>query len=132
MPEEYAVVCKSRYEVEELQIYFLSSAARKQVDEIMSETEDVCAAYTGIYAEIFSKEASKGRALAALAEKLGIEKQEIACIGDGENDLSMFEASGLKIAMGNAVSGLKEQADYITATNNRDGVAEAVYKKILR
>ena len=98
----------------------------------MSETEDACAAYTGIYAEIFSKEASKGRALAALAEKLGIEKQEIACIGDGENDLSMFEASGLKIAMGNAVSGLKEQADYITATNNRDGVAEAVYKKILR
>ena len=34
--------------------------------------------------------------------------------------------------MGNAVSGLKEQADFITATNNRDGVAEAVYKKILR
>lgn len=128
----YDIVCKSRYEVEELQIYFLSSAARKQVDEIMSEPEDACAAYTGIYAEIFSKEASKGRALAALAEKLGIEKQEIACIGDGENDLSMFEASGLKIAMGNAVSGLKEQADYITATNNRDGVAEAVYKKILR
>ena len=51
--------------------------------------------------------------------------------GDGENDLSMFQASGLKIAMGNAVSELKKAADVITGTNDRDGVAEAVKKYIL-
>lgn len=127
----YETVLRTRYEVEELQIYFLSRAAKQQVAEIMSDSEDSCAAYTGIYAEIFSRKASKGRALAVLAERLGVQKSEIACIGDGENDLSMFDIAGLKIAMGNGVTALKEQADYITGTNNRDGVAEAIYRKIL-
>lgn len=127
----YETILRTRYEVEELQIYFFSRSAKQYISGIMSGFEDSCAAYTGFYAEIFSREASKGRALAALAEKLGIEKSEVACIGDGENDLSMFDSSGLKIAMGNAVSTLKERADYIAADNNRDGVAEAVYRKIL-
>ena len=49
------------------------------------------------------RNASEGAALAALAARLNIPKEQIACIGDGENDLSMFEAAGLRIAMGNAV-----------------------------
>ena len=69
--------------------------------------------------------------LAALAARLGIRKEEIACIGDGENDLSMFRVSGLKIAMGNGVPGLKEQADHVTGTNRRKGAAEAIKKYIL-
>ena len=40
----------------------------------------------------------------------------------------MFEAAGVKIAMGNAVSELKEKADYVTASNDRDGAAEAIEK----
>ena len=79
---------------------------------------------------MFSKNAAKGRALEVLARQLGIAREETACIGDGENDLSMFEASGLSIAMGNAFEGLKEKSDYVTSSNNRDGVAKAV-KKIL-
>ena len=70
-------------------------------------------------------------ALAALAEHLGIRKEEIACIGDGENDLSMFRVSGLKIAMGNGVPELKEQADHVTGTNRHKGAAEAIKKYIL-
>lgn len=89
------------------------------------------AAYTGLYVEVFAKGASKGTALSALAAHLGIRKEEIACIGDGENDLSMFNASGLKIAMGNSVPELKEKADFVTGSNNRNGVAEAVERYIL-
>lgn len=68
----------------------------------------------------------------SLADHIGVRKEEIACIGDGENDLSLFAASGLKIAMGNAVENLKIQADYVTETNDRDGAARAVRKHILR
>ena len=91
----------------------------------------VKAAYTGIYAEIFSKDASKGNGLKALSAHLGIEKEEIACIGDGENDSFMFEESGLKIAMGNAEEMLKQRADYVTSSNRHDGAAEAIEKYIL-
>ena len=119
---------ESPHEVEELQFYFLSPGAKEKLRSVMASCPGLEAAYSGIYAEIYSKDASKGRALTALREYLGIEKEETACIGDGENELSMFDASGVKIAMGNAVSVLKERADYVTASNDRSGAAQAIEK----
>ena len=124
-------VRESRYEVEELQFYFMSPSARKDVEKVLCRFPELEAAYTGLYVEVFAKGASKGTALSALAAHLGIRKEEIACIGDGENDLSMFNAAGLKIAMGNSVPELKEKADFVTESNNRNGVAEAVERYIL-
>ena len=102
-----------------------------KLKEILSRYPQVKAAYTGIYAEVFSAEASKGNGLKALASYLGVEKEGIACIGDGENDQFMFDESGLKIAMGNAGETLKMQADYVTLSNRHDGAAEAIEKYIL-
>ena len=124
-------VRESRYEVEELQFYFMSPSARKDVEKVLCRFPELEAAYTGLYVEVFAKGASKGTALSALAAHLGIRKEEIACIGDGENDLSMFNTAGLKIAMGNSVPELKEKADFVTGSNNRNGVAEAVERYIL-
>ena len=121
----------SRHEVEELQFYFMSPSARERVQEMLAGFPELSAAYTGMYVEVFSAGASKGNALQALSGYLGIEKEEVACIGDGENDLSMFRAAGLRIAMGNAVPELKKEADAVTGTNDRDGVAEAVRRYIL-
>lgn len=59
----------------------------------LANSPSLRAAYTGQYAEIFSSEPSKG---APDAFKSGIAKSEIACIGDSENDLSMFEAFKFK------------------------------------
>ena len=117
---------KGGHEVEEFQFYFLSPHAKRDVRSVLEQYPDLRAAYTGIYVEVYSKDASKGRALAELARHLDIRKEEIACIGDGENDLSMFEAAGLRIAMGNAVEELKKQADHVTDSNARDGAAKAV------
>ena len=121
-------VNKSIQEVEELQFYFLSRKAKEELRKIMLSYPELSAAYTGIYAEVYSKKASKGNALYALQDYLGISREETACIGDGENDLSMFEAAGVKIAMGNAVAELKEKADQVTGTNDRDGAAAAIEK----
>ena len=118
-------------EVEEFQFYFLTPGAKNKVRSVLKEYPALYAAYTPIYVEVYSENASKGTALSALADHLGIRQEEIACIGDGENDLSMFASSGLKIAMGNAVDKLKIQADYIAEANRSDGAAKAIEQYIL-
>ncbi|MGL5479046.1 MAG: Cof-type HAD-IIB family hydrolase [Clostridium sp.] len=81
--------------------------------------------------EINEKGVSKGRAVKVLGEKYGVKREEIICIGDNENDISMIEYAGLGIAMGNGIDKLKEKADYITDTNIKDGVGKAVKKFVL-
>ena len=126
-----AFIHRNDCEVEEFQFYFLLPGAKEKVRAILRDYPSLHAAYTGIYVEVYSENASKGNALAALAGHLGIRQEEIACIGDGENDLSMFASSGLKIAMGNAVDILKVQSDHITETNRNDGAAKAIGHYIL-
>jgi Cof subfamily protein (haloacid dehalogenase superfamily) len=82
------------------------------------------------YVDIVKKGCTKKNAIIMLAEKLGIKQEEIIVVGDGGNDISMFECAGLKIAMSNAEEYLKEKADFITASNNDDGVAKAIDKFI--
>ncbi len=118
--------------VEEIQLYFIHPKSRERITEILKPYTELSAAYSSIYVEIFANGASKGIALSKLAKHLGIKKEEIACIGDGENDLPMFEVSGMKFAMGNAVDSLKEKADYVLPSNNEDGVAYAINEYILK
>lgn len=81
-----------------------------------------------VLVEMVNIEASKGNAVAWLAEKYGIQREEIICIGDAENDNSMIEYAGLGVAMGNALEVTKAVADYITDTNDNDGVARVINK----
>lgn len=82
------------------------------------------------YIDIMKKGCSKKNAIHILADKLGIKQEEIIVMGDGGNDISMFECAGLKIAMENAEEYLKEKADFITTSNNDSGVAKAIQKFI--
>lgn len=74
---------------------------------------------------------SKGYALKELSQILNIKPQEIMAIGDSENDMSMFEFAGFKVSMGNGEDILKDISDYITDTNNDDGVAKAIERFVL-
>lgn len=76
--------------------------------------------------EILNKGVNKGTALTRLMEKLQIDKSSCIAFGDGENDLDMLEAAGMGIAMGNALDGVKAKADFVTASNNEDGIYEAL------
>ncbi|MCI7240038.1 Cof-type HAD-IIB family hydrolase [Aerococcus suis] len=69
---------------------------------------------------------SKGNSLAMLADKLGIKQSEVMTFGDQNNDLSMIEWAGKGVAMGNAITDLKNVADYVTDTNENDGIAQAL------
>lgn len=81
--------------------------------------------------EIMKKGSSKGEAVRVLAEKLNIKREEIICIGDNENDISMIKYAGLGISVANGIDELKREADYITDTNINSGVAKAIHKFIL-
>lgn len=81
--------------------------------------------------EVTAKDVSKGTAAGILADYFNIKKDEVMCIGDSLNDLSMIEYAGLGVAMGNADEYIKERASYVTDTNDNDGVAKAVDKFIL-
>lgn len=81
--------------------------------------------------EILHKEVSKGQGLIQLAKQLGIPLKETMAIGDAENDLSMLEAAGLAIAMGNAVPQVVAVSDFKTTSNDEHGVAVALEKFVL-
>ncbi|MDN5275872.1 MAG: hydrolase [Candidatus Saccharibacteria bacterium] len=68
----------------------------------------------------------KGSATKRLLSLLALEKTEVACIGDGANDVLMFEQCGVTFAMGNGEQSLKDQANYIVSDIDKDGFAEAV------
>lgn len=71
---------------------------------------------------------NKGLGLLKLGELLGIEREEIMACGDGMNDLEMLREVGFGVAMENAVQPVKDAADYVTDSNENDGVAKAIVK----
>lgn len=83
-----------------------------------------------ILLEFLPKQVDKGTSMLMVAEHLGIKREQIMGIGDQENDLSLVKEAGLGIAMENAVQVVKEGADYITKSNDQDGVAHAIQKFI--
>ena len=66
-----------------------------------------------------------------LADYLGITSTEVICVGDAGNDIHMLEYAGLSVAMGNAFDDIKAIADYVTHSNEEDGVAHVIEKFIL-
>lgn len=84
------------------------------------------------FLEILPKEVDKGLGLVMLADKLGIKIEETIGVGDAGNDLNLIKSAGLGVAMGNAFDFVKEAADYVTKTNEEDGVAEVINKFILK
>lgn len=75
--------------------------------------------------------ATKLHGIEVIAKKLNLKRKEIIGVGDGYNDFPLLMASGLKVAMGNAISDLKEIADYIAPTVDEDGVADVIEKFVL-
>lgn len=78
------------------------------------------------YIDMTSEGVTKGSAVTQVAAMLDIPREQIVAIGDGQNDISMFEAAGMSVAMGHAADEVKSAASQVTATNNDGGVARAL------
>lgn len=83
------------------------------------------------FLEVVPCSVDKANTLGALLEHLGVKREEVMAIGDGTCDVAMLQLAGMGVAMGQAPDSVKACADYITASNEEDGVAAAIEKMIL-
>lgn len=100
---------------------YSSSYRPSYVDKINSNKYDI---------DVNNSYVNKGTAISCLLKYLNIKKDDSLCFGDYINDLEMFNECGIRVAMGNAVEELKDKADFITNSNNDDGVAEFLDKNL--
>lgn len=78
------------------------------------------------FLEVVPMQIDKANTLSVLLEKLNIEPSHVIAVGDGVCDVSMLQLAGLGVAMGNARDSVKACADYVTDSNENDGVAKVV------
>ena len=83
------------------------------------------------FVEIMPPNVHKATSLEKLLEVLDMDKKDLVACGDGYNDLTMIEYAGVGVAMANAQDIVKEHADYITLSNDEDGLVPVVDKFIL-
>jgi Cof subfamily protein (haloacid dehalogenase superfamily) len=83
------------------------------------------------YLDITNKHANKGEVVEFLSTHIGMPNEEIATIGDQQNDVLMFAKSGFSIAMGNASDDVKAQASAVTDSYHDEGFAKAMENFIL-
>ncbi|WP_150538563.1 Cof-type HAD-IIB family hydrolase [Actinobacillus vicugnae] len=80
------------------------------------------------YLEIMNREATKSAAIRFMQQKMGLDTEQIMAFGDNFNDLDMLQYAGFSVAMANAPDEVKAVADYVTASNNEDGIALVLNK----
>ena len=83
------------------------------------------------YLDVTNKDANKGAVVTYLSDRMNIPAEEIATIGDQQNDVLMFKRSGFSVAMGNASNEVKAQAAATTDSYNDEGFAKAMERFIL-
>ena len=83
------------------------------------------------FIEIMPQNVDKATSLDRMLESISITRENTICCGDGFNDISMIKYAGMGVAMGNAQQAVKEAADYITGTNDEDGLVQVIDKFIL-
>ena len=111
------------YDLTSEDIFFLQEALPDELYMVM--------AVDGL-AMIMHKEATKAKALSALADVWDIKQSEIVAFGDDLNDLDLLSYVGVGVAMGNALNKVKEAAHIVCDTNDNDGVAKWLEKNILQ
>lgn len=98
--------------------------------EMMAPFKDTlsCMFTADFYFEYTAKGIDKAKALDSVLKPMGFTREQMIGFGDGMNDISMIQYAGIGVAMENAVPELKKAAQFVTASNDEDGIAEALYK----
>jgi hypothetical protein len=100
-------------------------ALRNQIEEPFRDIVDFVPS-SPHFLEIIVKDCNKGTSIAKLQENLKLDRSEVMAIGDNYNDLTMIEYAGVGVAMGNAYPDIQAKADFVTLTNDENGVAHAL------
>lgn len=128
----YAWAAAHAGRVVKLNLMFDNPALRDHALAVLSQRDDMLlTSASPINLEVNALDGGKGDALRRLGQKLGIDPQAMMACGDQTNDLSMLQAVGFPVAMGNAVPQAVAAAAWQTADCNDDGVALAIERFVL-
>lgn len=111
---------------------FLITGEPEIIQEIKAEVTSHFRSYLNIYCsdpfflEIMPPGIDKAHSLLRLLTSIGLTTDQMICCGDGYNDLTMIETAGLGVAMANAQPGVLEKADFVTKSNDEDGVLHVI------
>ncbi|MGY3717892.1 Cof-type HAD-IIB family hydrolase [Sutcliffiella cohnii] len=118
-------------EIQKFFVITLDPSQKERMVTSLNSIEGIGIVPGTIHVDIMHTDATKGYGLKLMAEYFGIPLEDTIAIGDDANDISMFEISGLSIAMGNADDFIKEKCDLVTHTNDEHGVAYAINNYVL-
>lgn len=119
-------------EIDKLQGIFRNQKDKQEaLEELNTLSGIVVTAAMDNNLEINKEGTNKGLGLLQLGKSLGISREEIMACGDGGNDVEMLKEVGFAIAMANAYDPVKTAADFVTVSNDEDGVAKAIERFVL-
>jgi len=101
------------------------------LEEVFRERAQVVRSGLASLIEVMPLGVTKGTALSFILDHVGIAPEETICFGDNCNDLDMIRRAGIGVAMGHSPEDLRKHADYVTGTNDEDGVGHALCKFVL-
>lgn len=105
----------------------LMKKAEEELQGIVGKKMDVFRS-APFFIELVPKGIDKAQSLMRLLDKMGLTPNDLIAFGDGYNDLSMLKLASIGVAMENAMPEVKAEADYVTLSNEEDGVAAAIEK----
>ena len=123
-----AFIRRENRPLQKIQMFFRDLDRRREALEVLPRDLPDMAVTSSISnnIEINDKAATKGEALRFLCRHLGVDVRDTMAFGDGSNDMTMIQAAGIGVAMANADPALRAAADFVTDTNDADGVAKAI------
>ena len=131
-PDIIEFVEKANKPVEKINLFFPDMEERAKLRAELEKRNDILVTSSiPNNLEINALDATKGDAIIRLSSHLGISPSQTMGIGDGENDFTMILKAGVGVAMKNGSKELIEAADYVTETNDEDGVASAIRNLVL-
>lgn len=108
--------------MKKLELYINNKTNLKVINKSFDYLNEVKNRY--YFFDIVNNNVSKGNAIKYLLKVLNINKENSICFGDSINDIEMFKSVGISVAMGNSIKEIKNIADYITDTNDNDGISK--------
>lgn len=132
VPDIKELLKKDGQTVEKITLLFRTMEEREKVRKALGIFDDIqFSSSLPKNLEISKKGCNKGDGLSKLAKILAINKEETMACGDADNDREMLESAGIAVVMENGLDSMKAIADYITVSNQEDGVAKAIERFVL-
>lgn len=132
IPHIWDYMNQNKHQIENISINFEFAKDKEKWQRILERIDDITLTSSFKHNfEIGGANTSKAEALRFLMRRLDVEPRELMACGDSPNDIEMIKLAEIGVVVGNASEEMKSLADYITDTNDNDGVAKAIENFVL-